>query len=76
MSTAVPVHHPTPRTLSEAAAALYIGVAPGTLRNWRSRGQGPPYLRVGRRRLYAVADLDRWLEAAREDFGRAPASTR
>ncbi len=76
MATVTQPSHLTPRNFDEADAAEYMGVAPSTLRNWRSRRQGPPYLRVGRRRLYAVADLDRWLEAAREDFGRAPASTR
>ena len=58
---------PNPRILSEATAAEYIGVAPGTLRNWRSQRQGPPFLKIGRRRLYAIQDLDRYLAGCRED---------
>ena len=57
----------TSRTLDETAAAAYLGVARATLRNWRSRGTGPAYLRLGRRRLYARTDLDKYLQAHRID---------
>lgn len=67
MATTAPTTHHTPRTVDEAGAAAYLGVAPATLRNWRSRRQGPAFLRVGRRRLYAVADLDRYIASVRDD---------
>lgn len=35
-------------------------VAPGTLRNWRNRGVGPPYVKVGKGVLYARAGLEAW----------------
>ena len=43
-----------------------IGVAPGTLNNWRTRGLGPTYVRhglPGSRILYRVSDLQAWLDA-------------
>lgn len=67
MTTAASAQHHTTRILPESEAAAYIGIATGTLRNWRSRRQGPAFLRVGRRRLYAVADLDLYLAGCRED---------
>lgn len=49
-------------TLSPAEASDRLGIAVGTLRNMRSRGGGPPYVRVGRRIRYRLVDLDRWLD--------------
>ena len=47
-------------------AAEYLGVAPETLRNWRWRGRGPRYSRLGdgpgARAVYRKGDLDNWLE--------------
>ncbi|WP_354023736.1 helix-turn-helix transcriptional regulator [Conyzicola nivalis] len=50
--------------LPSLAAAAYIGVAQQTLANWRVRGEGPPYAKLGRSRtriVYRIADLDRYL---------------
>lgn len=44
-------------------AAAYIGLARGTLDNMRSRGEGPPYVRIGSRIVYRVEDLDVYLAA-------------
>ena len=46
-------------SLSEAAA--YVGVPEATLRFWRHQGRGPRGFRVGRRVVFDVAELDRWL---------------
>ena len=47
-------------------AAEYCGVEPATLRNWRWKGTGPRYSRLGEgpraRAVYRKADLDAWLE--------------
>lgn len=40
-----------------------------TLRYWRYVGKGPKSLKVGRRVLYAVDDVETWLEDVRA--GRA-----
>ena len=44
----------------EQAAKLY-GLNPGSLANMRCRKQGPRYFRVGKKVLYKVEDLERWL---------------
>lgn len=53
--------------MSSSDAAAYMGVAPGTLSNWRLAGRGPRYVRIGdgpkAKVLYRVVDLDEWLEA-------------
>ncbi|MFW7415782.1 helix-turn-helix transcriptional regulator [Demequina sp. SO4-18] len=41
------------------------GVPINTLRYWRHLGQGPQSFRLGRRVVYAVSDVEAWIEAAR-----------
>jgi len=49
----------TPREVSEIYSLNY-----GTLANWRCNGIGPPYRKVGGRRMvrYSVEALDRYFE--------------
>lgn len=52
----------TPRaTLPVDDAAAYIGVSKSVLDTWRSRGQGPRFVRLGRRIVYRIAALDEFL---------------
>lgn len=45
----------------DEVAERYRGlVAPGTLRNWRNQGIGPPYVKVGKGVLYARTALEAW----------------
>ena len=46
----------------EKAAAL-LGIEVGTLANWRYRGVGPRFLRLGGRVRYRLADLADYLDA-------------
>lgn len=46
---------------SEQDLQEIAGVTAGTVQAWRSRGLGPPYVRVGRRRLYPLAGLAKWM---------------
>jgi len=46
-------------TLSEAANVLRTPVA--TLRYWRHLGIGPDGFRVGRRVMYRIEDVERWI---------------
>lgn len=49
--------------LTEAEAAEMLGMAKGTLRNWRHSGQGPKYLIVGARVIrYRTSDLLEFVE--------------
>lgn len=41
----------------EDGAAMILDRAPGTLRNWRSAGCGPPFKTVRGRAVYEIADL-------------------
>jgi hypothetical protein len=53
-----------PAGLPTHAAAEYIGVARQTLANWRVRGDGPPYAKLGKsgmKIVYRVIDLDQYL---------------
>ena len=47
------------------ATAIYTGLASSTLNKLRHFGGGPAFLKLGRRVLYDVADLDTWLAAHR-----------
>jgi excisionase family DNA binding protein len=56
-----------PEWLAPKQAAVYIGVSPKTLENWRSHKRrvtdGPPFSRVsGRLVRYRRSDLDAWME--------------
>jgi len=62
--------------MTEAEAADYLRRSPGMLRQWRTRGQGPAYVREPGSRLirYLKADLDAHIAAGRVDPS-APAAT-
>jgi hypothetical protein len=42
--------------------ADHLRIPEHTLAQWRSRGQGPRYRRVGRHVRYDWRDIERWLE--------------
>lgn len=47
--------------LTTRQAARYVELSPKTLETMRTRGGGPPYVKIGRRVVYRRADLDAWL---------------
>lgn len=51
--------------IDEYEAAERLGLAVPTLRQWRSRGRGPAFHKLGSSVRYAVADLEAWIEAQR-----------
>ena len=57
---------------SGAELSKAIGVPEKTLADWRSRGIGPAYVRVGRHVRYRDVDVDRWLES--QTVKRSPAA--
>ena len=57
--------------LDEQAAGRYLGLAPGTLSQWRSRGKGPTFVRLGRFVRYTRSDLDAFLASLRVTPGAA-----
>lgn len=50
------------RLHTEAEEAWRLGLAPKTLANQRCRGDGPPFLKVGRLVRYNPDLTDAWLE--------------
>lgn len=54
--------------LTEAEAADFLAMSPGTLANWRSEGVGPPYLRLRDRAIrYDQTELTIWATRQRVD---------
>lgn len=51
--------------MSVSEAAAYLGLAESTLNKRRLTGDGPAYLKLGRRVVYRQIDLDAWLESHR-----------
>lgn len=53
-----PPRHASP-WLDTVEAALYLGKEPGTLKGWRSKGEGPPFHVVSRQFIrYHIDELD------------------
>lgn len=49
--------------LDEEQAADYLGLSPRTLQNFRVRGGGPDYVKLGARAVrYRLSDLDEFIE--------------
>lgn len=59
------------RCLSESEAAQYLRISRSALRQGRMDGARtnrmppPPYVKLGKKILYLLDDLDQWLEAYR-----------
>ena len=54
---------PAKRLLTIEEAAAYIGHAPQTIRNRLfEKSLGIPFCRVGRRILFDMRDLDKWVD--------------
>lgn len=59
------------RAVSEGDAAKYVNISVSALRKSRMNGSRenhlppPPFVRIGRKILYLIDDLDRWLESNR-----------
>ncbi|MCO4092830.1 MAG: DNA-binding protein [Sphingorhabdus sp.] len=45
--------------------AQHLCIIEGTLAKWRLTGEGPKFLRVGRRIAYDPRDVQTWLDARR-----------
>ncbi len=54
---------PLPDRMNAATLAAYWDTSTGQLANLRSRGEGPPYIKLGSRVLYRREDIEAY-EAA------------
>lgn len=48
--------------IPDTEVAPLLGVSVQTLRNWRSRGVGCPFIRLGSAVRYRMADVENWIE--------------
>lgn len=61
---------PNQQLLDDKAAAAVLDVTTGTLGVWRSTGRyGIPFIKVGRKVRYRLADLQAWLESRTRENG-------
>jgi len=51
--------------LTTFEAGNYLRVSHKTLEKWRLTGQGPEFLRLGRKCFYTVEGLDSWAQSQR-----------
>lgn len=63
------------RRLDTRQAAAYLGphISHRTLEDYRVRGGGPIYCRLGRHVIYQTDDLDAWLASKRRQSTTVPA---
>ena len=62
------------KLLGEREAAAFLSLSERTLQRYRVRGDGPVYLRFGKRRLaYAMGDLVAWMETCKFSSSAAEA---
>ncbi|MES2355579.1 MAG: helix-turn-helix domain-containing protein [Pseudomonadota bacterium] len=47
--------------LDNGAAARYLGISPGTLNNWRAKGEGPKVTHMGRLIRYHIRELEKYI---------------
>lgn len=52
-----------PRLVDTKTAAEMLGATPSRLEQWRHRGVGPVYVKVGQSVRYPVDELERFIEA-------------
>jgi hypothetical protein len=51
---------------STAEAGTYVRLKPQTLRNFRSKGGGPDFIKLATNRVaYRTSDLEKWVESRR-----------
>lgn len=57
-------------------AAKILGVERNTMEGWRCHNRGPKYVKIGRRVLYDLGDLDAFIAACTIVTGDTPADSR
>jgi excisionase family DNA binding protein len=51
------------KLLTITAAAKEMGISRNTLSTWIRNNEGPPYLRVGKRRMFNTEIISQWIKA-------------
>jgi excisionase family DNA binding protein len=50
------------KLLTPSEVSKILGIPELTLQNWRTRGGGPRFAKIGKHVRYRPADLNRWLD--------------
>ena len=59
-----PLPNPLPENLSPRQSAVFLNLSVNQLANWRRRGEGPAWSRIGERRIvYRLEDLRAFVAA-------------
>ena len=74
--TAIAQFPSTSPCLTPQEAAAYIRTGVRTLERWRHVGGGPPFVKVGRKVAYRLADLETWLAGQRREHTGAATAAR
>lgn len=61
MSVSTQTQRPADACLSTEQAAARLNLSPSTLNKWRLTGDGPRFLKLGRRVVYKREDIDAFL---------------
>lgn len=51
--------------VNDIELAGHLGIARITLRTWRTKGQGPPFYKLGRKVVYEMAEVAAWMKSQR-----------
>ena len=50
------------RLMKERDLARFLGKTPQTIRDWRTRGIGPKYIKIGHSVLYDWRHIESWID--------------
>lgn len=56
--------------IRSAAAARMLDIREDTLRKWRAKGKGPPWVRMGGAVRYQAEDVKAWVESQKQKEGK------
>jgi excisionase family DNA binding protein len=62
MATDIRLADTLPELLTVPQLADYLGVPVSTIYHWRTKGQGPPGFKLGKRVAFRAGDVARWLD--------------
>ena len=65
------MNNPDARHLNQVQLARRWSLSERTLERWRWKRQGPPFMKIGGRVAYALADIEAFEAAQRRDPARA-----
>jgi predicted DNA-binding transcriptional regulator AlpA len=57
------------RLLDTDEVAEYLGIPPNSLKMWRYRRTGPPWLKLGRHVRYRLTAIEQWLDDQENQVG-------